>query len=68
MSMAINLFAKAVIRTRSIPFALSLDDYNEKTRKTIEEIENDIGLFKPYTDIDEIFKDMDLIEDDEDIA
>ena len=65
MSTAINIFARAVVRTGSIPFALSIDDYNEETRKAIEDVENGIGLSKAYTDIDEMFRDMEL-EDDED--
>jgi len=67
MSVAITIFARAVVRTKSIPFALSINDYNEETRKTIEDIENGIGLSKPYTDIDEMFRDMEM-EDDEDVA
>lgn len=68
MSTAINIFVKAVVRTKGIPFALSIDDYNEETRKTIEDAENGIGLSKPYTDIDEMFRDMEAEEDDDDVA
>ena len=63
MSTAINLFIKAFIRENGIPFALSINDYNEETQKVIEEVEKGIGLSKPYTDIDEMFRDMEL--DDE---
>lgn len=63
MSVAINIFAKAVVRTKSIPFALSIDDYNEETRKVIEDAVKGIGLSKAYTDIDEMFRDMELEDD-----
>ncbi len=64
MSTAINMFVKAVIRENRIPFELSLDIPNEETLKAIEDAENGIGLSKPYTDIEEMFRDMEL-EDDE---
>ena len=32
MSTAVNLFVKAVIREKGIPFALSISDYNEASR------------------------------------
>lgn len=65
MSTAINIFAKAVVRNKGIPFALSIDDYNEETRKTIDEVERGIGLSKPYKSVDEAIKAM-LEDDDED--
>ena len=62
MSSAINLFINTVVREQKIPFTLSINDYNEETRQTIEDIEKGIGLSKPYTDIDEMFND--ILKDD----
>lgn len=67
MSAAINMFAKTVVREKRIPFELSLNIPNAVTQKAIEDVENGIGLSKPYTDIDEMFQDMEL-EDEEDVA
>lgn len=58
MSTAINIFVKKFVREKALPFALSINDYNEETRKAIEEVENGIGLSKPYTDIKELMHDM----------
>ena len=64
MSTAINIFVKAVVRTKGIPFALSIDDYNEETRKTIEDIENGIGLVGPFHSTEELMQS--LLSEDED--
>lgn len=64
MSTAINIFLKRFIREGGLPFALSIDDYNEETRKAIEDVENGIGLSKPYTNVKELMRDM--LKDDED--
>lgn len=69
MTTAINMFIKTVVRENRIPFDITLDVPNAVTKKAIEDVENGIGLSKPYTDIDEMFRDMELEEDDEeDIA
>lgn len=64
MSVAINIFAKAVVRTKSIPFALSIDDYNEETRKVIEDAEKGIGLVGPFHSTEELMQSL-LSEDEE---
>ena len=58
MSAAINIFVRRVVREQRIPFALSLNDYNEETRKAIEDAENGIGLSKAYTNVDEMMNDL----------
>ena len=63
MSSALNVFIKTVVREKRIPFELAAHVPNEETRKAIEEVEQGIGLSKPYTDIDEMFRDL-LEEDD----
>lgn len=66
MSTAIVLFAKALVREKRIPFAISINDYNEETRKTIEDTENGIGLSKSYSNVDEMFADMEHEDGDDD--
>ncbi|MBO6086745.1 type II toxin-antitoxin system RelB/DinJ family antitoxin [bacterium] len=66
MTAAINMFIKAVIRESKIPFEISANVPNAETRQAIEDIENGIGLSKPYTDIEEMFRDMALESDEED--
>ena len=58
MSTAINIFVKKVVREKGIPFALSLNDYNEETQNAIEETEKGIGLSKVYDDVDELMNDL----------
>lgn len=65
MSALINVFIKKTVREQGVPFALSLNDYNQETQKVIEDTENKIGLSKIYTDIEEMFNDMDLEDNDQ---
>ena len=58
MSTAVVLFAKAVIREKGIPFALSINEYNEETRRTIDDVEKGVNLSKAYTSVDEMMKDV----------
>lgn len=64
MSTAINIFVKKFVRDKALPFALSLNDYNEETRNAIEEVENGIGLSGPFNSVDELFKNIELEKDD----
>lgn len=59
MSTAVNVFARAVVRKKGIPFELTIDEYDEETIKAIEDAEKGIGLSKIYSDLDEMFKDLD---------
>lgn len=63
MSTAINIFVKKFVREQALPFALSINDYNEETRKAIEDVENGIGLSKNFKSVDELFEDMELADD-----
>ncbi len=58
MSTAINIFVKAVVREKGIPFALSINDYSKETQKAIEDAHNGIGLSKPYTSAKEMIDDI----------
>ncbi len=59
MSTAVNVFARAVVRKKGIPFELTIDEYDEETIKAIEDAEKGVGLSKIYSDLDEMFKDLD---------
>lgn len=59
MTTAINVFARAMVRKKGIPFELTIDEYNEETIKAIEDVQKEIGLSKAYTDLDEMFRDLD---------
>jgi len=65
MSTAINIFVKTVVRENRIPFEISADVPNAVTRQAIEDVENGIGLSKVYTDVDEMFSDMELEANDD---
>ena len=65
MTAAINMFIKAVVRESKIPFEISAYVPNAETIKAIEDIENGIGLSKPYKTAKEVIQAM-LEDDDED--
>ncbi|MCD7879545.1 MAG: type II toxin-antitoxin system RelB/DinJ family antitoxin [Candidatus Gastranaerophilales bacterium] len=58
MSAAINIFAKAVVRHKGFPFDVSINTPNSETIKAIKDVEQGIGLSKSYSDVDEMFKDL----------
>ena len=58
MSTAINMFVKAVVREKRIPFELSVNIPNVATRKAIEDAENNIGLSAEYHSVDDVMKAM----------
>lgn len=63
MSTAINMFVKTVVRENRIPFEISLDVPNAETRKAIEDAEKGIGLSRPFSSVEEMFKDMEENDD-----
>ncbi|MBO6087180.1 type II toxin-antitoxin system RelB/DinJ family antitoxin [bacterium] len=48
MTTAINIFAKAMVRHRGLPFEVSLGIPNEETIQAMEDVENKVGLYGPY--------------------
>ena len=64
MTTAMNIFAKAFVRYKGMPFALSINDYNKETRNTIENIEKGIGLVGPFHSTKDLMKSL-MNEDDE---
>lgn len=62
MTTAINLFLRAAIRERGIPFGLKLDEPNKLTKAAIEEgrrMASDNNI-KAYTSIEELKKALEI--------
>lgn len=61
VSSAMSLFAKTVVRQRRIPFELSSDIPNAETIAAMKEVDDIINgkiETKVYSDIDELFEDL----------
>lgn len=61
MTTAFNVFARAVVRNRRIPFEIALDTPNAETLEAIEEVKRmkkDPSLGKGYTDVDQMMKEL----------
>lgn len=61
MSVAVNIFAKTMVRQNGIPFAVSLDTPNSETIEAIHEVEQmkanpDLG--KTYSNVDQMMEDL----------
>ena len=52
------MLLKQIILTESIPFEIKVPKLNTETIKAIEDAKNGIGLSKEYTDLDEMWKDL----------
>ncbi len=62
MTAAVNMFLRAVVRKRGIPFELQLEKQNETTLKAIEEgrkIAKD-DIVKGYTNIEDLKKALEI--------
>ncbi len=55
---AVTIFFKQIIMTESIPFMIKRPRLNAETIKAIEDAEKGINLSKGYTDLDEMWKDL----------
>ena len=58
MTSAFNLFARAVVRSGSIPFIVSVDMPNKATMQAIDDVNNHRNLSKPYDNLEELFEDL----------
>lgn len=58
ISTAINLFAKAVIREKGIPFAISINEYNEETKQAIDDAEHHRNLTGPFKTTEELMNSL----------
>lgn len=55
---AVTVFFKQIIMTESIPFMIKKPKLNAETIKAIEDAEKGINLSKGYTDLDEMWEDL----------
>ena len=61
LSEGIRIFIYQVINERALPFRPGRDFVpNNETQKVIEDAQSGIGLSKAYTDLDELFKDLEI--------
>lgn len=58
ISTAFNLFAKAVIREKRIPFDITVNTPNAETIAVIEEINQGKNLSKSFDNINELMEDL----------
>jgi DNA-damage-inducible protein J len=61
MTVAINIFAKTMVRQQRIPFEISNDVPNSETISALEEVEQmkkNPALGKAYTDVDQMMNEM----------
>lgn len=61
MSSAINVFAKQMVRSKAMPFPVSMNIPNAETIEAINEIEaliKDPTEHKGYTSVEELFEDL----------
>ena len=54
----INMLLRQIILTESIPFEVKIPRLNAEAKKAMEEIEKGIGLSKGYTNLEEMWKDL----------
>jgi DNA-damage-inducible protein J len=57
-SAAFNIFAKAVVRERRIPFELSLNLHNSETLAAIDDAENNRNMSKLYNSVESLMEDL----------
>jgi len=55
---AVTIFFKQIIMTESIPFMIKKPRLNAETIKAIEDAEKGINLSKGYTDLEEMWNDL----------
>lgn len=61
MTAAFNVFARAMVRQKRIPFEISLNVPNSETTAALEEVEymkNNPSFGKVYTDVDQMMKEL----------
>ena len=54
----INMLLRQIILTESIPFEVKIPKLNLETIKAMEDAEKGIGLSKGYTNLDEMWEDL----------
>lgn len=58
VSVAVNMFIKAVLRESRLPFDVACDMPNEVTKAAIENARNGIGLSRSFSSVAELMEDL----------
>ncbi len=58
ISVAVNMFAKVVIREQRLPFEVSLNIPNAETKKAIDDVQNRKNLSRSFTSVSELMEDL----------
>ena len=58
VSVAVNMFAKAVIREQRLPFDVALNIPNEETRRAIDDVKHRRNLSRPFSSVAELMEDL----------
>lgn len=58
VSDAVNIFFHKSLMEGGLPFSVTCKGYNEETRQALEEAKEGKGLSKAYTDLDEMWRDL----------
>ena len=58
MSVAVNIFAKTMVRQQKIPFEVSLDVPNAETLAAIDDVNHERNLSKTFHSIAELMEDL----------
>ena len=58
MSTALNMFLRQCIAEQGIPFKAKRNQLDPLTIKTLEEVENGIGMHGPFSTYDEMMEDI----------
>ena len=58
VSVAINMFARTVIREQRLPFDVALHYPNDETRRAIDDVANRRNLSRSYSSVEELMEDL----------
>lgn len=58
MSVAVNIFAKTMVRQQKIPFEVSLDVPNPETLAAIDDVNNGRNLSRTFHSVEELMEDL----------
>lgn len=58
MSVAVNIFAKTMVRQQKIPFEVSLDAPNAETLAAIDDVNNERNLSRTFHSVKELMEDL----------
>lgn len=58
MTTAFNIFAKAMVRQKGIPFDVSLNTPNQETLAAIDDVNNERNLSRTFHSVAELMEDL----------